>query len=384
MSAVAIALYSVAAMLSQAAEPEAVSPLTGHAFAQALEQPFAATWENVDLRRITRRITATRGTTLLVDRRLDPSRQHSLTANGEPLGTFLEQLAEKGGGSLSVTSSVAYLGPTEAALKLRTLIFMRQNELSVDEKGIPRARRAELSQSSTFAWDDLSQPAEIVRHLAEQRHLEMEGAERIPYDLWAGATVPHATLAEALSLVLIQFDLTFEWLGRGERIRIVPAPEKVTFERGHLPGKGQTPAAAVAQWREQIPQLEARIAGAEVVVRGTFEQHEALDRLRHGSVNAHAKKPPRLEPLKQKRYNLRIKDKPVRVLLEALSEPANGQLTFDYDANALKQAGIDLEQRVTFEVKNATIEQLLKAALDPLKVAFELDDRTVRLKPAKE
>ncbi len=71
-------------------------------------------------------------------------------------------------------------------------------------------------------------------------------------------------------------------------------------------------------------------------------------------------------------------------MLEALSEPANGQLTFDYDANALKQAGIDLEQRVTFEVKNATIEQLLKAALDPLKVAFELDDRTVRLKPAKE
>ena len=128
----------------------------------------------------------------------------------------------------------------------------------------------------------MSQPAELVRRLAERHQLEVEGLEQVPYDLWAGAALPQVTAAQALSLVLIQFDLTFEWVAEAQRVRIVPIPNEVGIERGHLPGKGQTPATALAQWREQFPKLEARLLDGEVVVRGTLEQHETLERLRHG------------------------------------------------------------------------------------------------------
>jgi hypothetical protein len=385
MFSVAFAFCSIAATLCQGAEPEAVPLVAGKAFLHALEQPFAAAWENIDLRQIARRITATRGIPLLVDRRLDPSRGLSITATGEPLESFLERLAEAAGGRLSVAGNTVYLGPADAARKLRTLVYLRQQELTALNDTIPRSRRSLLSQPAPFSWEDLSQPAELVSRLAAQRQLKVDGLEQVPYDLWGGVSLSQVTGVEALSLVLIQFDLTFEWLERGERIRLVPIPEQVGFERKYSPGKGQTAAAALAQWREQLPELEARIAGGEIHVRGTLEQHEALDGVRrNGTVEPKAPKPLRAIPLKQERYTLRIMNKPVRALLKTLSEPANGPLTFEYDADLLKKAGIDLDQRVTFEVRNATIEQLLKAALDPLKLTFEINDRTVRLTPAKE
>jgi hypothetical protein len=138
---------------------------------------------------------------------------------------------------------------------------------------------------------------------------------------------------------------------------------------------------ALKRWQEDFDGLTGRVKGSEVVVEATLEQHEAIeDQKRPATGNTNTPKP---KPLRQERFTLRIKDAPASSLLKKLSEPAYGQLTFEYDADELKAAGIDLDRRVTFEVKNAPIEQLLKAALEPLGVSFELEDRKVRLRPAK-
>lgn len=371
----------IASTSSLAEEPDSIPPRAGQAFVRALEQPFAATWENVDLRQIAKRITTTRGVTILLDRRIDPSRGHAFTATGEPLGEFLARLADAAGGSASLLGSVAYIGPPEAARRLRTLAYLRHAELTAEGTGVSRARRSELSQPAPFTWDDLSEPGDLIRRLADQRRVAVDGMDLIPYDLWGGVSIPPSTFVDALSLVLIQFDLTFEWTAAGERIRIVPVAEGTNIERSHFPPKGRTPADALAQWREQFPELEGRVVGNGVLVRGTLEQHEALDRLQRGPRNPREAKAPRLKPLAQERYTLRIMNAPVRALLQKLSEPAYGQLTFEYDNQALQDASINLDQRVSFEVRNAPIDQLLKAVFEPLKVAYELDDRTVRLRP---
>jgi hypothetical protein len=78
---------------------------------------------------------------------------------------------------------------------------------------------------------------------------------------------------------------------------------------------------------------------------------------------------------------LRIKEAPASALMRELAKPAYGQLRFEYDADVLAAAGISLDKRISLEVKDARIEALLKATFEPLGIAFELDDRTVRLKP---
>lgn len=373
-----------AALLGQATDGNDRPLLAGKAFALALEQPFAAAWENVGVRTIARRIEAARGVSILLDRRIDPSREHSLAANGESLREFVERLAQSAGGAMSSVGNTLYVGPPASAAKLRTLVALRQKELTAEGNGIPRTRRHDVAQPELFRWDDLSRPADLVRMVAARHELKVDGIELVPHDLWASADLPQATSIEALSLILVQFDLTFEWLDDGGAIRLVPAPERVFLERRHLPLKGQTSAAAITEWREQFPGVEGRVAGSEVVVQGTVEQHEAIERQRFPSRAAAASPAPaKLKPLKLERYTLKMKDKPVRALLLMLAEPAHGQLKFEYDGEALRQAGVDLDQRVTFEVKAVTIEELLKAALDPLKLEFDLQDRSVRLQPAR-
>ena len=139
-----------------------------------------------------------------------------------------------------------------------------------------------MTRSSTIRWDDFDKPADIFARLAEKYSLAVEGAEMIPHDLWVGAVIPEATPIEALSLVLAQFELTFAWTDRGEAIRLESMPERVVIEQGHLPPRGKSAAAALADWKEKLPDLEARVEAGKIVVSGTVEIQEMIDRLRRG------------------------------------------------------------------------------------------------------
>lgn len=352
--------------------------LTGRAFQKALEQPISATWDHVGLRAIARRIEATRHFAMLIDRRIDPSRELAASAEGEPTHDFLERLAAGSSGRVSVVGSTVYIGPPSAAEKLRTLIALRKGEFLGDAARVPQRRQFELTKAATFHWNDLDRPADLLKRLGEQYQLEIAGLDQVPHDLWAGATLPQADAADALSLVLIQFDLTFEWTEGAKGIRLVPVPDQVVIERSHQPPRDQTADAALARWKQAIPELEARIDKGQVVATGTVEQHELIERLKRpgGSEDGPGIKP---KPLRLQRFSLRMQNKPASALLTLLEKPSYG-LKFEYDAEALKKAGVNLDKLVTFTVKDATIEQLLKAALEPLGVAFEVDDHTVRLK----
>src|ERR1700732_4914824 len=88
------------------------------------------------------------------------------------------------------------------------------------------AGAAELrTQKATISWEDLERPAEIVSRIGQQFGLTIVGLEQVPHDLWAGAAIPDATVCEALSLVLNQFDLTFERLPGGAGVRLVRTPD---------------------------------------------------------------------------------------------------------------------------------------------------------------
>src|SRR5262245_470685 len=88
---------------------------SGKPFVQALDQPIAATWENVDARTIARRLTVTRGTAIVLDRRIDPSRERTLTASGESLRAFCERFAGHVEAGLSIVGNTIYIGPPAAA-----------------------------------------------------------------------------------------------------------------------------------------------------------------------------------------------------------------------------------------------------------------------------
>ncbi len=376
------ALLFVVLMMGRCTADESVNLAAGTAFRSALEQPFSPTWDHIDLRAIVRAVEDGPHVALLLDRRLDPTVERSFSVSSDTLRECFDRLAAECDAGATIVGSVVYIGPRSSAEKLRTLVALRKAELK--DLQIPESRRSVFTRGKDFRWDDLERPADLVRRLAEGFGLEVEGLDQVPHDLWAAAALPDATPVEVLSLVLAQFDLTFQWTDQSHGVRIEQIPEHVAIEKPHDPPRGMSPADAITRWQEEIPGLAARAAGNKVIVSGTEELHEIVERVRRGGRAADRARPPApLKPLHLQRYTGKIQNKPVSDLLRSLETPGQGLLTFEYDRAEFKAAGIDLNQRITIDFKSAKIEALLKAALGPLGVTFEIQDRTVRLKPAQ-
>lgn len=355
--------------------------LTGKAFQQVLQEPLSVTWAQVDLRTVTHRLEETRQVSLLVDRRLDPSALLEFTANDLPLEDLVAQLAESRGGVSRVVGNTLYIGPVGASSPLRTLVALRTRELN-DAIREGMGKRGYVKPND-FAWNDLATPRELLTRLAERYSFELTGLEQVPHDLWGAASLPQATLPETLSLILIQFDLTFAWRKGGAGVQIQPIPGEVLLEQTHATPKGMKPKEWLARIEEELPDRQARLVADGVVLSAPLEQQEAIaqirDQLRGTRLPGKGNKG-KPAPVKEIRYTLRIQDKPVGSLLKTL-ESRQPAWQFEYDAAALQQAGIRLEQRISLDVKEVTLEELLRTALSQVRLGFEIDGQTVRLYP---
>jgi len=384
-SAFFAALTFAASFAGTVSADETVEFVSGAAFRRALDQSISASSDNDSLRGISRGIERAQRVSIVLDRRLDPSGSRSLHVGGETLLGCLQRLAADSDAGAAVIGNTAFLGPRGTVANLKTLVALRRQELFDKRLEIPDSRRLALTHPITVRWNDLDQPAILVGRLAGEYQLAVEGIDLVPHDLWASAVLPEMTAIEGLSLVLVQFDLTFAWIDHGRGMRIEPVPERVKIDKPYDPPKGTPPATALKRWKEEIPNFEGRVENGKIIVSGSEDQHEVVDRVRRGgraNDKVASQTGPKPKPLANERFNGKIQNIPASAVLKDLERPERGQLAFEYDRAAFNEAGIDLEKLVSFELKNARIEDLLKATLDPLGVTFEIHGRTVTLRPA--
>jgi hypothetical protein len=352
--------------------------LTGAKFRLELDQATSGSWTNLELRNLLNKLGLERRIAILLDRRIDPSARLSLDIVNQSLIDCLHEIARRSSAEISVTDNVVYIGPPAAARRLRTLIELRSAELSSKSALIKETRRHELSRPQKFSWDDLETPVHLLQQFTERFHLEDSSPAQIPHDLWAAGTLPGQTAAEALSLILIQFDLTFSWHPGGAGVELVSIPELVAIERRQRI-KGRTPAELRQRIQERLPDLDTQIDGNDLVIRGTMEEHEVVAAL----INPTTTKKPAQQapaPLRQRTFTLQFKRIPVSDVMKKLEE---SNVVFVYDPAALRQAGVDLGQPIDLELNKATAETFFQALFSPLKLTFEIDHLTVKLIPKK-
>ena len=247
-------------------------------FRRELVQPISAEWSGVSLRHILRRISEHRKVAILLDRRIDPTQKLQLEYREQAVLAVIHDIAGRVSAGVSVANPVLYIGPPTSAVKLRTLVELRADELSRLSSAIPKDRYLQLMKRRTIHWNDLDAPADLIADIADKYELTINGLDQIPHDLWAGATLPKVTAWQALSLILIQFDLTFEWTEDAKGIRLTAVPDNPAFVKKYRPRR-QSARAAVQVWSQRYPELRLEVQDDQVVVYGTVEQHEAIDRL---------------------------------------------------------------------------------------------------------
>ncbi|TWU09689.1 hypothetical protein CA54_49310 [Symmachiella macrocystis] len=351
----------------------------GAAFEQTLNQHISVRWENVDVRTILERLTTEYHIAFLRDRRIDADAVVSFSTVPKPARDVVTDVSALAGGDIRFVSNTAYVGPELAAQKLRTLIALRSEELASAGE-ITREHRQRLAKRQTIHWQDLDQPAEILNDIARQYKLKIVGGEQIPHDLWGGGTFIADSAAEALSLILVQFDLTFHWRSGATEIEFVPIPEKVVLERGHNPSPHSMREAAELITAE-LPGLLQRSEGGKIVVLGTIEEHETVERVLHPPQPKIAEHPGKAadDPLENERITLRVMGVPALALIKDLQK--RYKMTFTYDTKALATAGIDLEQKVDIHVTKTTIDGYLAAFIKQVGAEIERNGLQVTIRP---
>ena len=360
-----------------AEEPPATTWLSGNKYEWTLDQNVVATWNNAELRLAVQSLSQQRRVPVVFDRRLNPNLVFSLETSDSSLRATFGRLAAVAEGGVSITSQTIYLGPLDSAGRLRTLIALRQTDVQKVAAKLSVSQRKKLTERRPVVWQNLDTPLEIVQKIAADRNLRIQYSERLPHDLWAASDLPAISLAEALTLILIQFDLTFRLDPTGLNLELIPIPEQIALEKKWLLPRTQV-AAITRAIQDELPQVVTAASAEELVALGTQEQLEELEQLiRAMTSGTPAKKksnPP--TPLAKRRLTFQAKDAPLSAILEKI---AGTGIEFVVDSDQLKQHGIDMDQLVAIDVKEVGPEELFEKLFRPLKIHFQIEGLKVTL-----
>ena len=371
---------TICAFATTASRADDIVFKTGTLFRRELGKPISINRDDAELRPLLHRLRADREVAILLDRRVDPSLRFDVHVQTVRFRTALEDIAERAGIGVTIVGSTVYFGPTEAAEPLRTIIALRENELDQFSERLGR-REFELTRMSTLRWPDLARPVDLVRRTADRISLSVDLIDQIPHDLWAGAEMAAVTPIEALSLLLIQFDLTFEWTGPATGIRLVPLPRRIVITRSHAV-VGLEMDEALERIRDRFPDVTIELDTREFQADATIEQHEEIAILARGG------NPDEMEegevdfgPLSRRRFTFKVLRQPAGAVLKTLE--VNG-LDLAYDLERLRAAGVDFNRKISFDLKQATADELFTEICEPLGLEYEIDGDRITLRPATE
>ena len=281
-------------------------------------------WDGLPLGDAVERIRRSAGTSVMLDRRVDPQRRITLSVVAAPAEEIIAQLAAECGLGVGSVGDLYYIGPRDAAERLAVLAAQRRQDVARLPEDLPPP----VMQPKRVAWPRLSEPRDMIAKLAAEHGWRIEAAERIPYDLWPAGQLPRLALADQLTVLLAGFDLTYRLAPERRTIEIVPVDWSTIEPR----------AAAAAPRRATAAPDESR-----------------------------------------QMYTLRVREQPVGAVLTQLAQRLGWKL--DVDEAAMAAAGRSMDQRVSFAVENADADELLEALLAPAGLTAERSGNRVKVSP---
>ncbi len=318
------ALASVSLAASGASGQQPATWKTGAAFTRQLRQEVGIPVARAPVRELLNRLSQAYGTAVFLDRRIDPDQTIDFTATDLPLEALWQKIAAAAGAETAIIGSVVYLGPRETALQLAAIAAQRRQDIS----RLSNDAKARLLKTEAWQWDELGQPRDLLRDLARQGGVTVENSNAIPHDLWPAVDLPPLPWVDRMTLLLAGFGLTFDIDPRGESVKLIPAR-----------------AAAVTDRRPPTAQNTA-----------------ASKSSKQGG---------------EKLYSLKVTNEPAGNVVSTVAKSLGKELS--YEPEVLDK----LKQRVTFDLKDATLDHLLQTTLKPLGLAYRLNEKNLEIVAAQ-
>ena len=216
------------------------------------------------------------GVCILRDRRIDPHRLITVQTEFVSRAQVLMQISRTiPDGAVCFTEHLAYVGPAAAIHRLPILLSQKTKEINGLRDKIDAVSFRRLTAKMDISWENLSEPRQILLDRAAVAGMTFTNSEAIPYDLWAEGTLPEMAFIEQATLILNQFDLTFELLGEAAKLNIVPIDPNERVEYRYIVGS-QLKSAATSSWQKEVPDVEIQWNGPNATITATVKQHAVL------------------------------------------------------------------------------------------------------------
>ena len=358
----AVAVNAICSPLASGFDPIARWK-TGRDFQRALAGRFGVvSWpEGSGVRSQLQRLAQLQRVAIFVDRRIDPDLRVQISLRDVTLASLLERVAQECDAATTQLGDVIYIGPQSDTDALSDASHARTQEIA----RLPRGRAVRMQARRAWRWEALAEPAALIAELADEANVRIEGAEQIPHDLWPAANLPAMAWGDRLTLVLAGFGLTFEISSDGGSVRLRPLPEP------ELTAKTYTSILTQMAWDrlvEEFPRSELSRTTDGIVLEGTAGDHlrlrRLLDQLAKPSGNAQRS---------QVVHTLRVAQQPVGAILKTLEKQLQLRMVLADDAAE------ELQTRVTFDVREVSLEELLEATLAPTALTFRWDGDTLHI-----
>lgn len=351
-----VAFLAIFMTAAAAAEPD--NKLTANMFRAALDKPVGRSWQSVPIREALRELSDATRVSILLDRRLDPSTELSLLAKPQPLRDLIESAARTVNLESTQVGYVVYLGSPTAVATLRQLLELRSQDLAritSDKAKGPKnpwsAHRAAIHKKVSLAWDDLDSPREVLMQIPETFPIKLNGLDQLPHDLWAAGSLPQMSLVESLSLMLIPFGTTFEFVPDRLTLNIVPIPTE-------LLAKFET-----AQLEKPRPPKSAAEAGDRSASKSAGPtKGRALD-VRH------------------RKFTFKVQNAPLRDVLESLRQQG---ISIVANEQEFADADVPFDKKVDLDVADQTAEAICRQLVKSLGGEVEISGNTISLRLKKK
>lgn len=253
---------------------------TRKALNEALNAPRSLQVTNVPLRQVLADLQTSAQVAILLDRRTDPSRRIDVATQYQATRQVLQAVADAvPQTAVSFGDQYVFLGPDASAERLRTLVEINRQSVQELRRILDADIYRRLVAVRSVSWSELAEPRQLMTQAAADAGLQLQNPELVPHDVWAAAELPSMTFADFATLVLNQFDQTFQITADGQLI-LIPVPPVITIQRTHrVPSKQRE--TIVADIGRLFPDLAVEWNGSQMVVQGTVEQHTEIQALLH-------------------------------------------------------------------------------------------------------
>ncbi|MGL4595259.1 MAG: STN domain-containing protein [Thermoguttaceae bacterium] len=301
------------------------------------DRPSNVQWKNVPLRDTLKRFSDAHKIGFLLDRRIDPSILISFEKRNTPLDEIFEGVSNSFQLETAFIGKTVYIGPIGSGTNLMLQITEFQNEL----ESIPSKQAAIFRKKISRSISRPIVPKEILKQWGDQNRLQWNRLEELPHDIWEETTLSDVTFGESLILFLIGFDKTLKLDNSGKTLileTIIPDDNQRDLRRIDFAAKVREKDSA------QTPQKQIKNSSSKI-------------------------------PLSKRRFTLRVENVPIESLLRSLANRL--EIVLIMDENLWTKKSIAPDQCVSFDIKNATISDLLQEIFKSTQITFRIDGDTI-------